>query len=83
MEIKGMSLGKNLLRSIFYSLEKILNIDDDLSEEEEEEYNQYFLNIKNEVSREISDKKKSKELGEPVRRSKRKTVIPLRYGYDE
>ena len=82
MENKGISLGKNLLRSIFYSLEKILNIDDDLSEEEEE-YNQNILNIKYEVSREISDKKKSKELGEPVRRSKRKTVTPLRYGYDE
>ena len=81
MENKGISLGKNLLRSIFYSLEKILNIDDDLSEEEE--YNQDFLNIKYEVSREISDKKKSKELGEPVSKSKRKTVTPLRYGYDE
>ena len=82
MENKGISLGKNLLRSIFYSLEKILNIDDDLSEQEEE-YNQDFLNIKYEVSREISDKKKSKGLGEPLRRSIRMTRTPIRYGYDE
>lgn len=83
MDHKGITIGKKLLKTLFNSLEKFLNIEDDLSEEEEEEYNQDFLNIKDEVSLEISNKKKEKKLETPLRKSKRNVKTPIRYGYDE
>jgi len=75
MDTKSMNLGKIFLKAILRTLEDFLNIDEEVTED--------FLNIKNEVSQEFLNIKKEKKIDSSIRRSKRKTRTPVRYGYDE
>jgi len=76
------AIGKKMFLSLFKTIEKFLNFDyddddDDDDDEDDDEDDNDDLGDNDDIE------KKSKHLQSSTRRSKRKTVTPIRYGYDE
>ena len=81
MENNKTVFGKVFFNEVFNILEQFLNISDYDDEQDYKDDKDKDI-IKKEVSREILNKKQCLD-NKSQRKSKRKTRIPIRYGYDE
>ena len=79
MDNGKLNIGKVFFKAVIRTLEDFLNIDEEVHEKENKT-EQFFKNYHEKIEN-VKVKKVSEKI--PIRKSKRKTRTPIRYGYDE